>query len=134
VYFKAKGFGWCKTAFHVHCRHGAQEKVFRLEYVSNQDFTDSEFLQWRQTCALQGISMPTHDELDQKLKDIKEAMIYEFKEEDIEQVGVLTMLPFHNLHKGWYDDRDRGLVGCDALCVVRWASVFWRNVVPRSWW
>jgi hypothetical protein len=32
--------------------------------------------------------MPTHDELDQKLKDIKEAMIYEFKEEDIEKVGI----------------------------------------------
>jgi len=47
--------------------------------------------------------MPTHDELDQKLKDIKEAMIYEFKEEDIEQVGVL-ILPFHNLHKEQFDD------------------------------
>lgn len=59
-----------------------------MEFISNQDFTDSEFMKWRETCALQGISMPTHDELDQKLKDIKEAMIYEFKEEDIEKVGI----------------------------------------------
>lgn len=68
-------------------RHGTQERVFRLEFISNQDFTDSEFMKWRETCAVQGVPMPTHDELDQKLKDIKEAMIYEFKEEDIEKVG-----------------------------------------------
>jgi hypothetical protein len=73
-------------------RHGAQERVFRLEFISNQDFTDSEFMKWRETCALQGISMPTHDELEQKLKDIKEAMIYEFKEEDIEKVGLFVCL------------------------------------------
>jgi RNA polymerase-associated protein RTF1 len=76
--------------------------VFRLEFISNQDFTDSEFMKWRETCALQGISMPTHDELEQKLKDIKEAMIYEFKEEDIEKVGVITTFLFHNLHKQKY--------------------------------
>jgi hypothetical protein len=111
-----------KTASPFHCRHGAQEKVFRLEYVSNQDFTDSEFMQWRQTCALQGISMPTHDELDQKLKDIKEAMIYEFKEEDIEQVGVIMMLPFHNLHKGQFDD-----------CVFMWDKMLHALIYGRQY-
>jgi RNA polymerase-associated protein RTF1 len=90
--------------FHRTCvifayRHGAQERVFRLEFISNQDFTDSEFMKWRETCALQGISMPTHDELEQKLKDIKEAMIYEFKEEDIEKVGITTVCLFHDLLK-----------------------------------
>ena len=60
--------------------------MFRLEFISNQDFTESEFAKWRETCALQGISLPTQEELEQKLKDIKEAMIYEFKEEDIEKV------------------------------------------------
>jgi hypothetical protein len=52
-------------------------------------------MKWRETCALQGISMPTHDELEQKLKDIKEAMIYEFKEEDIEKVSIITLCLFH---------------------------------------
>jgi hypothetical protein len=75
-------------------RHGAQERVFRLEIISNQDFTESEFMKLRETCALQGISMPTHDELEQKLKDIKEAMIYEFKEEDIEKVGIIIIIFF----------------------------------------
>lgn len=95
--------------------------MFRLEYVSNQDFTDSEFMQWRQTCALQGISMPTHDELDQKLKDIKEAMIYEFKEEDIEQVGVIMILPFHNLCKGQFGD-----------CVFMWDMMLHALVYGRQ--
>ncbi|XP_021937491.1 RNA polymerase-associated protein RTF1 homolog isoform X2 [Zootermopsis nevadensis] len=78
--------GSTRTNKGLKLRHGTQERVFRLEFISNQDFTDSEFMKWRETCAVQGVPMPTHDELDQKLKDIKEAMIYEFKEEDIEKI------------------------------------------------
>lgn len=72
-------------------RHGTQEKVFRLEFVSNQDFTDSEFSKWRETCGSADISMPTLDDIDKKLKDIREAMVYEFKEEDIEKVCWLNL-------------------------------------------
>mgnify|MGYP006952286597 FL=1 len=43
-------------------------------------------MKWKETCALQGISLPTFDDLEKKLKDIKEALIYEFKEEDIEKM------------------------------------------------
>ncbi|XP_020288201.1 RNA polymerase-associated protein RTF1 homolog [Pseudomyrmex gracilis] len=78
--------GGTRTNKGLKLRHGAQERVFRLEFVSNQEFTDSEFFKWKETCALQGISMPTFDEVDQKLKDIKEALVYEFKEEDIEKI------------------------------------------------
>ncbi|XP_066994657.2 RNA polymerase-associated protein Rtf1 [Anabrus simplex] len=78
--------GATRTNKGLRLRHGAQERVFRLEFISNQDFTDSEFSKWRETCALQGISTPTMEEVDQKMKDIKEAMIYEFKEEDIEKI------------------------------------------------
>ncbi|GLG94680.1 RNA polymerase-associated protein Rtf1 [Gryllus bimaculatus] len=78
--------GSTRTNKGLRLRHGAHERVFRLEFISNQEFTDSEFLKWRETCALQGISMPTMEELDNKLKEIKEAMIYEFKEEDVEKI------------------------------------------------
>ncbi|XP_066593869.1 RNA polymerase-associated protein Rtf1 isoform X2 [Prorops nasuta] len=78
--------GGTRTNKGLKLRHGAQERVFRLEFVSNQEFTESEFFKWKETCALQGISMPTFDEVDQKLKDIKEALVYEFKEEDIEKI------------------------------------------------
>ncbi|KAG8272089.1 RNA polymerase-associated protein rtf1 [Homalodisca vitripennis] len=78
--------GTTRTNKGLKLRHGAQERVFRLEFVSNQEFTDTEYLKWRETCALQGISIPTVQDLDNKLRDIKEAMIYEFKEEDIEKI------------------------------------------------
>ncbi|XP_043489038.1 RNA polymerase-associated protein RTF1 homolog [Polistes fuscatus] len=78
--------GSTRTNKGLKLRHGAQERVFRLEFVSNQEFTESEFSKWKETCALQGISMPTFDEVEQKLKDIREAVVYEFKEEDIEKI------------------------------------------------
>ncbi|CAD6201403.1 GSCOCG00000206001-RA-CDS [Cotesia congregata] len=78
--------GGTRTNKGLRLRHGAQERVFRLEFVSNQDFTDSEFCKWKETCALQGISMPTFEEVELKLKDIKEAMVYEFKDEDVEKI------------------------------------------------
>jgi len=78
--------GATRTNKGLRLRHGIQERVYRLEFISNQEFTDSEFFKWKQTCALQGISMPTFDEVEQKMKAIKEAMVYEFKEEDIEKI------------------------------------------------
>ena len=29
-------------------RHGLQERLFRMEYVSNQGFTESEFQKWQE--------------------------------------------------------------------------------------
>ncbi len=29
-------------------RHGQQDRIFRIEYVSNQGFTDSEFQKWKE--------------------------------------------------------------------------------------
>ncbi|XP_034235449.1 RNA polymerase-associated protein RTF1 homolog [Thrips palmi] len=78
--------GTTRTNKGLKLRHGAQERVFRLEFISNQDFTDSEFNKWRETCALQAISLPTMDDVEKKLQDIREAMVYEFKEEDIEKI------------------------------------------------
>ncbi|KAM0737424.1 RNA polymerase-associated protein Rtf1 [Formica fusca] len=78
--------GGTRTNKGLKLRHGAQERVFRLEFVSNQEFTDSEFFKWKETCALQGISVPTFDEVEQKLKDVNEALLYEYKEEDIEKI------------------------------------------------
>lgn len=83
---KVYALGSTRTNKGLKLRHGAQERVFRLEFVSNQEFTENEFFKWRETCALQGISLPTSDEINAKLKDIKEAMVYEFKEEDVEKI------------------------------------------------
>lgn len=29
-------------------RHGGDTRVFRLEFVSNQEFTDNEFMKWKE--------------------------------------------------------------------------------------
>lgn len=108
--------GNTKTNKGLKLRHGAQERVFRLEFVSNQEFTESEFFKWKETCALQGISMPTSDEVDQKLKDIKEAMVYEFKEEDIEKIvkekGRFKGTPYNYAMKKAQLMRERDAANC----------------------
>ena len=38
-------FFFLSVSFH---RHGNQERVFRLEFVSNQRFTETEFIRWRE--------------------------------------------------------------------------------------
>ena len=73
-------------------RHGAQERVFRLEFVSNQDFTDTEFQKWMEDCAMQGASPPTDDDVQKKLKDIRDALNFQFKEEDVSKVCFILII------------------------------------------
>lgn len=35
------------------CRHGSDQRVFRLEFVSNQEFTESEFMKWKEAVSEQ---------------------------------------------------------------------------------
>lgn len=65
--------------------------MFRLEFISNQEFTEPEFLKWKDTILSHDITLPSLDLVESKMKDIKEAMIYEFKEEDIEKVGIILI-------------------------------------------
>lgn len=67
-------------------RHGNQERVFRLEFVSNQEFTENEFHKWVEATAAAGNPLPTKEKVDQKHADIKEALTYEFNEQDIERI------------------------------------------------
>ncbi|XP_057373995.1 RNA polymerase-associated protein Rtf1-like [Daphnia carinata] len=78
--------GPTRTNKGLRLRHGAQERVFRLEFVSNQDFSDSEFKKWMDDCNTQGTSPPTLEDIQKKLNDIKEAANFEFNEEDINQM------------------------------------------------
>ena len=71
-------------------RHGTAERVYRLEFVSNHGFTDSEFSKWRETMMLSGLSLPSVYEVEKKVADMKFATNYSFKESDVEQVAVVT--------------------------------------------
>lgn len=66
------------------------ERVYRLEFVSNAAFTDSEFCKWRETMVLGGLALPSVYDVEKKVADIKFAMNYSFKESDVEEVTVLT--------------------------------------------
>lgn len=67
-------------------RHGTSERVFRLEYISQADFQDSEFKRWKEICDTIGVLRPTMDDMHKKVQELTEAYNYEFKEEDIEHV------------------------------------------------
>lgn len=79
-------FGKSRTNRGLRLKHGAQERVFRLEFISNQDFTESEFEKWRSVCATSNIEMPTMDTLQQKQREIKEALNYEYNDEDVNKI------------------------------------------------
>uniref|UniRef100_A0A1L8DH65 Putative paf1/rna polymerase ii complex n=1 Tax=Nyssomyia neivai TaxID=330878 RepID=A0A1L8DH65_9DIPT len=83
---KVYQLGKSRTNKGMRLRHGTQERVFRLEFISNQDFSESEFQKWRDVCACSDTELPTLELQQQKVRDIKEAMAYEYKEEDIEKI------------------------------------------------
>ncbi|GAB0092039.1 RNA polymerase-associated protein Rtf1 [Sergentomyia squamirostris] len=83
---KVYQLGKSRTNKGMRLRHGSEERVFRLEFISNQDFSESEFNKWRDVCATAGMELPTTELIDQKLRDIKEGLAYEYKEEDIEKI------------------------------------------------
>ncbi|KAJ8680449.1 hypothetical protein QAD02_016236 [Eretmocerus hayati] len=97
-------------------RHGENERVFRLEFVSNQEFTESEFFKWKQTIECQGIMAPTIEEIEDKIKDIREAMVYEFKEEDVEKIikekGRFKGTPYNYAMKKAQLMRERDAANC----------------------
>lgn len=78
--------GTTRTNRGLKLKHGTQERVFRLEFISNQEFTDSEFSKWREICATQNVQMPTLDMMEKKARDVKEAFNYIFKEEDVDKL------------------------------------------------
>lgn len=41
-------------------RHAAQERVFRMEYVSNSPFTESEFTKWKEEVLTDRYFLPNH--------------------------------------------------------------------------
>ncbi|XP_045464937.1 RNA polymerase-associated protein Rtf1 [Harmonia axyridis] len=88
VYETAKVYvlGNTRTNKGVRVRHGNQDRVFRLEFISNQEFTDAEYHKWVEATTAAGQPFPTKQIIDQKQADIKEAIHYEFNEQDIERI------------------------------------------------
>lgn len=83
---KVYSLGRARTNKGLRLKHGKQERVFRLEFVSNQDFSDSEFQKWKEVMTLETVSFPTTEEVTRKAKDIQDALNYQYKESDVETI------------------------------------------------
>ncbi|XP_053330487.1 RNA polymerase-associated protein RTF1 homolog [Spea bombifrons] len=83
---KVYQLGGTRTNKGLQLRHGNDQRVFRLEFVSNQEFTESEFMKWKEAMFSAGMQLPTLDEINKKEVIIKEAMNYKFNDQDIEEI------------------------------------------------
>uniref|UniRef100_A0A8C0CJ36 RNA polymerase-associated protein RTF1 homolog n=1 Tax=Balaenoptera musculus TaxID=9771 RepID=A0A8C0CJ36_BALMU len=82
---KVYQLGGTRTNKGLQLRHGSDQRVFRLEFVSNQEFTESEFMKWKEAMFSAGMQLPTLDEINKKELSIKEALNYKFNDQDIEE-------------------------------------------------
>uniref|UniRef100_A0AAX7SGU5 RNA polymerase-associated protein RTF1 homolog n=1 Tax=Astatotilapia calliptera TaxID=8154 RepID=A0AAX7SGU5_ASTCA len=83
---KVYQLGSTRTNKGLQLRHGGDTRVFRLEFVSNQEFTESEFMKWKEAMIAAGMQVPTLDEITKKEQSIKEALNYKFNDKDIEDI------------------------------------------------
>ncbi|KAI8037599.1 RNA polymerase-associated protein Rtf1 [Drosophila gunungcola] len=83
---KIYSLGTTRTNRGLRLKHGTQERVFRLEFISNQEFTENEFNKWNEVCQQSQVQMPTIDLIAIKQSDIKKALNYEFKDEDVDKI------------------------------------------------
>ncbi|XP_068109456.1 RNA polymerase-associated protein RTF1 homolog [Hyperolius riggenbachi] len=83
---KVYQLGTTRTNKGLQLRHGSDQRVFRLEFVSNQEFTESEFMKWKEAMFSASMQLPTLDEINKKELSIKEAMNYKFNDQDIEDI------------------------------------------------
>lgn len=67
-------------------RHGNQERVCRIEFVSNGDFSSNEHKKWDELLADMNITPPTLGLIERKRKEIKDAIAYEFTDASVQYV------------------------------------------------
>lgn len=83
---KVYQLGNTRTNKGLRLRHGSSDRVYRLEFVSNTDFSDSEFNKWVSTMAEEGCTLPSVYDVEQKVRDMKDAIDYRFNEEDVNMI------------------------------------------------
>lgn len=79
-------FGNTKTNLSLLLQHGGNERAFRMEYISNQPFTASEYEKWRDEAVQNEVSLPTLHEAERKAKAIEDAANYQHSLEDTRKI------------------------------------------------
>ena len=67
-------------------RHGNQERMFRLEFVSNSMFSETEFQKWVQACSSHGVQLPSMETVEKKQKDVQDLLYYKYSNDDIDKI------------------------------------------------
>ncbi|KAK6028726.1 Plus-3 domain protein [Ostertagia ostertagi] len=75
-----------KTNKGLKLKYGTDERVFRIEFVSNAQFGEEEFSEWRTVTKEECGSLPTMDHIEKKELDIKKAMNFNYTDEVIEYI------------------------------------------------
>jgi RNA polymerase-associated protein RTF1 len=78
--------GKAKTNAGLKLKFGKQERVFRLEFISNSPLMPSEFEKWKYTLEESGQQLPTKDFVSAKEDEIKKALTYEYSSADVDAI------------------------------------------------
>uniref|UniRef100_A0A8R1DRC7 Plus3 domain-containing protein n=1 Tax=Caenorhabditis japonica TaxID=281687 RepID=A0A8R1DRC7_CAEJA len=74
-----------RTNKHIKCQNGRQERLFRMQFVSNSEFHQVEFEEWLASCK-ENKSVPTVDVMDKKKLDIEKAVNHKFSDKEVDQI------------------------------------------------
>ena len=83
---KVYDLGKTRTNKGLLLKFGGSQRVFRMAFMSNQDFRDGEFFKWKETVNDQKLPLPTTDDVLRKERDIQMALDYRFKDADIDKI------------------------------------------------
>ncbi|CAK8680024.1 unnamed protein product [Clavelina lepadiformis] len=67
-------------------KHGQHTHVINLKFISNSDFTDSEFLKWKKAMEEAGEPLPSLDDIAKKQAAINKAQSYKITDTDIDRI------------------------------------------------
>jgi len=80
--------GKTETTKQLVLKHGSSLKPFRMEFISNQDFSKEEYNRWEHEMSKISDPLPTLKEVAAKLESLKEIEEYTLTEADIDKVVV----------------------------------------------
>ncbi|CAF2526021.1 unnamed protein product [Rotaria sp. Silwood2] len=83
---KIYNLGPTRTNKGLRLKHGHNERVFRLEFVSNSETSDAEFKRWRETSLKQNIPLPTLEQVEDKRKAINKFKHYVYSNREITKI------------------------------------------------
>ena len=83
---KIYNIGKSRTNTGLKLKFGKQERVFRLEFVSNQPFAPAEFDKWKIAAEEAGLQLPTKDFAAAKQKEIREALSFQYSSTDVDAI------------------------------------------------